>query len=630
MRARAWRASLLVGCMAAVPAAAQERPAGDALRPRTGPQAAGPALPDFATPRPGPVAPPSSAPASPVSQGDAALVIFTDIVVAANADATALPHRRWRPDPAADGQPALTAPGVHGFDAQWVRRQFIDNHLVGAPVSTDRVVALIEAINLAFVRNGYINSGVQLADPLDAGGGVLHIRLVYGRLVSGTAAPIEVKWGPRGANGLTADYVRHRMRSSTRVPIDAEAIERDFRQLTEDAAIATVTADLRPGANPGEAVLALTVDPAPRGDVYIAVGNSRSPAIGGERGAIGGSLRNIAVAGDVLIAETGLTAGRPDATASYSTPFLSPRTTATLRGSYSDAAVVDRPLLPLDIRASEWTVEGGLAQQSFASPLLPDGPGKWRAARSLTLGVRVLHRQTRAFLLGQPFSFSPGSVAGRAEYTAVRLTADWIERGTRHVTALSATATQGLEGTRSDVADIARPSPSFRIFQLDFSHAYRIDDHGLELRVRGYGQVADGILYSAERLSAGGVYTVRGYRETLVLADSGVIGSIELARRFSLTGGRAGPNGFDPGAFSASVFADGAVLRNETNPAPANDWLASVGAGLSWIPSSGLTAQISYGYAINPAQQLASRDLQDRGVSFSATLHPLKLFSRSR
>ncbi len=636
MRAHVWRAlplgcvaALLAAVSAAMPAIAQERPPGDALRPRTGPQAATPALPDYAAPPPGPITPP---PAATVIAPDAAaaLVSFSDVVVVANVDAVAVPKDGWRPSAPVEGQPSLSLPGEHGFDAAWVRQQFIDNRMIGAPVSIDRITALIEAINIALVRNGYINSGVQLADAADADGGVLHIRLIYGRLGGAGSQVATIAWGPRGAKGLSAGFVRHRMQSTARIPLDAEAIERDFRQLTEDPAIATVTADLRPGTNPGEAVLAMTVDPVPRGDVYLTVGNSRSPAIGGQRGAIGGTLRNVVFPGDVLTGEVGLTAGRPDVVEAYTTPFLSPATTATLRVSYSDAAVVDRPLLPLDIRAREWSVEAGITQRLFASPLLPAGPGKWRAASSLSLGLRALHRQTRSFLLGQPFSFSPGSVAGRAEYSALRLTADWIERGTRHVTALSATITQGLEGTRSDVAGIARPDPSFRIVQIDFSHAYRIDSHGLELRARATGQIADGILYSGERLSAGGAYSVRGYRETLLLADSGATGSIELARRFSLTGGRAGSNDFDPGAFSASIFADGAVLRNQADPPPGADWLASVGAGLAWIPSNGLSAQVSYGYAINPAPQITNPDLQDRGISFSATLHPLLLLRGSR
>ena len=623
------QAGLILCTLVATPAIAQDRSAEDPLRRRTGAEASPPVQPAYSTPPAGPglATPPAPAPAPAADRaGTGTATTFTDIVVTANTPATATVARDWTPDP------ALTRPGPTGLDAAWVRRQFVDNHLIGAPVPLDRIVAMLELINIAFVRNGYINSGVLLADPADAGGGTLHVSLVYGRLVAdaGGGAVPTVIWGPRGRKGLTADYIRHRMPSARRQPLDAESIERDFRRLTEDPAVATVSADLRPGSVSGAAILALTVDPAPRGDVYLAVGSSRSPAIGGLRGAIGGTLRNAAFAGDILTAETGLTAGRPDVAAGYSTPFLAPATTLTVRGNYSEAAVIDRVLLPLDIRAREWSIEGGPTQRLIADPLTPAGPGKWHAARTLDVGFRIIHRQTRSFLLGQPFSFSPGSVAGRAEYTALRLTADWVERGTRHVTAISATATQGLEGTRGTVTDIDRPSPTFRVLQAQFSHAVRIDDHGLELRLRLSGQVADGIVYSAERLAAGGAYTVRGYRETLALADDGVIGSVELARRFSLTGGHRSADGFDLGAFSGSVFADGALLRNRGVQQPSPDRLASIGIGLSWVPTDALTAQVSYAYALNPAFQSGTRDYQDRGISFAVTLHPLSLFRRAR
>ena len=58
-------------------------------------------------------------------------------------------------------------------------------------------------------------------------------------------------------------------------------------------------------------------------------------------------------------------------------------------------------------------------------------------------------------------------------------------------------------------------------------------DEREELRARLSGQWADGVLYSGERFSAGGETTVRGYRETLLLTDEGVIGSIEIARPIS-------------------------------------------------------------------------------------------------
>ncbi len=547
---------------------------------------------------------------------------FSDVIVSAEGAGFAPPQTEWQPlaDPVLGL--SLGRPGATGFDADWVRRQFVANRLIGADITLDRVTALIQSINLAFAANGYLNSGVLIAGGSAEGEGVLRLALVHGRL----AVPTEVRWGPGGRRGMTADYVTARMRHANTVPLNAIALERGFRLLAEDPAISTIKADLIPGARPGEAGLALTVDPARRADAYVSYGNSRSPAIGGTRAAIGGYIRNLIAAGDVFSVEAGLTARRPDVSGSYETPLLTADLSLSVRASLNEASVVDRPLVPLDIRARDVGVEGGLSYCVLADPLTPRGPGQWRAARSLSLGFRVGHRETETFLLGQPFSFSPGSVDGRSQLTVLRLTADFVERGISKVTALSLTITQALSGTRSTIPGVASPDPKFRSYLAQLSHARRLTSGGLELRLRLTGQWADGLLYSGERLSVGGEYTVRGYRETLALVDTGAVGSVEIAQPFSLSRKGRDAKGTDWGAFLISAFADGAVLKNRRDPQPVPDRLGSVGASLAWVPSEAITARITYARALVDAVPVGTRDLQDRGFQFRLTVRPFLLF----
>jgi hemolysin activation/secretion protein len=602
-----------VAALSAVPCGAQER---------TGPNAVPPSLPAYLQA----TAPlPVTLPAAEAAPSNGTTVRFTDVTVSADGTGFAPPQPAWHP--VADPVLGLTlaVPGPGGFDAAWVRQQFVANRLIGADITLDRVTALVQSINLAFAANGYINSGVLIADTAPApvlNGDVLRLTLVHGRLSGAT----DVRWGAEGAKGMTAGYVIVRMRDAKSVPLDAAAVERSFRLLAEDPAISTVKADLVPGARPGEAGLALTVDPARRADAYVSYGNSRSPAIGGDRVAIGGYIRNLFAAGDVFSVEAGLTAKRPDYLGSYETPFLTPNLLLSLRASHNEASVVDRPLVPLDIRARDVGVEGGLSYRVLAEPLTPRGPGVWSAARSLTLGIRIGHRETETFLLGQPFSFSPGSVDGRSRQTVLRLTADFVERGISKVTALSFTLTQGLSGTRSTIPGVASPDPHFRSYLAQLSHARRLTPGGLELRLRLTGQWADGLLYSGERLSVGGEYTVRGYRETLALVDTGVIGSVELAQPFSLSRGGRDAKGTDWAAFSLSAFADGALLRNRRDPQPVPDRLGSVGVSLAWVPSEAISARITYARALVDAVPVGSRDLQDRGFQFRLTVRPLLLF----
>jgi hemolysin activation/secretion protein len=509
-----------------------------------------------------------------------------------------------------------------------VREQFAANQLIGRPVPLDRLLALTQLINLAFVRNGYVNSGVLLAGPPPVDGGVLVVRPVYGRAAAasdGSAGP-RVRFAERGRGGLSERYVRARLAAAEAVPFNAVRLEEEFRRLAQDPAVRTVGADLTPGAAAGEAELDVVVDPAERYDVYADVANSRSPSIGGERYAVGGSFRNLLVAGDLVSAEAGVTGGRGDGTLGYQAPLASPSTLLTLRGGYDRAAVVDPILRPLGIRSTDWFVEGGLGWRAFDIPLAPAAEGgRLRDARSLTLGLRLAHREQRTWLLGQRFSFSPGSVDGLSRYTAARLTADFVQRGVTQVLAVSAVGSQGLGGTHFEAAGRLDPAGDFRVLLVQASYARRLDDR-LELRLRGAAQWASGPLYTGERFSLGGENTVRGYRENLLLSDGGAFASVELARAFSLDGARRGPGRPSWGSFSLSVFADAGVARNRRAPDPKP--LASIGASVTWTPSDAVFARLTYGKALRHAGIEGHRDLQDRGIGFRVTVRPIALFSR--
>lgn len=567
-----------------------------------------------AQPASGPVVPPCD-PAQVTA--DAGIVAFCSVEVRADPDVTAIAT--------ADSEGldfggfAVRYSTGERLDADWVRQQAAANGLIGAPVPLDRIAAVVQQISLAFVRNGFVNSGVLIDPATDAAGqgSALVLRLVAGRLAEGGVA---VEWQNGHRRGLSEAYVLARLPSARALPLNGLAIERDFRSLAADDAIATVKADLQPGTAPGQAQLTLLIDPADRFAVQASIANSRSPAVGGLRFGTGLAMRNALMAGDRIALDAGLTAGRPDILADYSAPFVHPAMTIDLRGGYNRAAVVDAPLRNLNIRARDWFVEGGFGLTVWQRPLTPassDGQAEL-SAQAVTLRAGIIHRETRTFLLGQPFSFSPGSVRGLAEYTALRLGADWTRRSSATVWIAQIRFTRGIEGSRSDVIGITAPSPRFRSWSGQISHARRLGGSGFELRARIAGQYGAGALYAGERFVAGGSQSVRGYRESLLLADRGASGSVELARPLVLGSGAVGLLGLRWGSFTPGVFVDGAVVRNADRafqPVPGE--IASIGAQLSWTPSPQLSARVTYGHALIDAPVTGSRDLQDAGLSFA-------------
>lgn len=590
---------------------------------RTGPNRAPQDLPTPSSPAPPQL--PEIVPTQPRVAGPSGNVRLADVRVTVQpAEASAPPPAEWAPvTDDATGLHLDLRPGEQ-LDGVWLRRQFAANGLVGSPVPLDRLVALAQLVNLTFIHHGLINSGVRLEGALPADGGVLDVRLVFGRTVASDGEPVAVVFGPAGRRGLNAGYVRARLPAAAAVPFNAQAVEREFRLLAQNPAIRAINADLKPGQSPGEAVLQVTVEPARRFDLYGSVANSRSPSIGGERYALGGSMRNLAIAGDLVSGEYGRTAGRDDFSLGYEAPILSPAITASLRGGRNEAAVVEAALRPLGIESRDGFVDGGLAYKLTDTPLTPLSGGRISPARTLSVGLRATHREQKTYLFGQPFSFSPGSVDGRSEYTALRLTADYVQRGVSQVIALSATATLGLDGTRSDIPGVRGPDQNFKVALAQASYARRLTPGGLELRGRLAAQLADGTLYSGERFSAGGENSVRGYRENLLLADNGAFGSLELAQPINL-GGPAGAAGFRWGAFTASAFLDAAWVDNHRGSDPAPRSIASVGASLAWTPMDAFSARITYGAALRSARITGNRDLQDHGVQFRVTFRPLTL-----
>lgn len=609
--------------LAAAPAAVCAQPA-DLSQGRTGPQSTPPQTPAYAQPAPS-LAPGSPAAAAGHAPSVSAGTPVTDLRIAVSGPhRAAVPPPAWRP-PGDAGDLKLDHRPGEALDEAWLRRQFGLNGVPGAGVP--RALAVVQLVNRAFLSAGYINSGVVVRP--SAGRGVLDLEIIYGGLASaaGDLPPVSVEWVGGRSKGLDARYVEDRMPSARRRPLSAVELERDFRLLAEDPAIRTVNADLRPGARPGEASLGLAIYPQDRFDLYVSYANSRSPAVGGERTSAGGSMRNVLGPGDRLSVEAGLTDGVEDATVAYAFPFVSPKTLVSVRGSFNDAVVVDPLLQPLGIEAKDLAFEGGFTRRLLDVPLLPAAEaGRWTPARTLTVGALFAWRESKAYLLGEPFSFAPGAVDGRTEYRAIRIVGDYVVRNTNQVFAISVTGTRGLDGTKRSIndPDLAIPEMDFHAVLAQVNYARRLTGDGLELRARAYGQWADSVLYSGERFSAGGESTVRGYRENTLLADKGVVASVELARPINLTGRQGGGSAFDWGAFTVSGFADAAYLTNVENPPPQKK-IYSVGASLAWTPADAIAARITYAKALKDVETAGKRDLQDRGVSFRITVRPLLL-----
>jgi hemolysin activation/secretion protein len=271
----------------------------------------------------------------------------------------------------------------------------------------------------------------------------------------------------------------------------------------------------------------------------------------------------------------------------------------------------------------------------LAGRMIGDSPVGWSSARDVTIGLTVSHRVSKTYLFGQPFSFSPGSVDGRASTTAIRLAVDWLERGRADrrsdlgwTIAARLEGTAGLDGTATDIAGLASPPTDFTVIRGAASFAAQIGDPDTVISARFSGQWTRDILYSSEKLSVGGVASVRGYEEASALTDRGVSGSIEASRTLSANTPRVrvGRAELDPFRFRASVFLDGAAGSDAGGATTRDVTILSAGVGLSWVPHEAVEIRAERGWRLINADLY--NGLPNAGFHFNLEVQPLLFFGQ--
>jgi hemolysin activation/secretion protein len=151
-------------------------------------------------------------------------------------------------------------------------------------------------------------------------------------------------------------------------------------------------------------------------------------------------------------------------------------------------------------------------------------PTKGELFHTLSLGIDYKHFAQTLKLGSDAFS-SPVTYAPLVgSYGAA-----W--QGDGRLTQLNASITAGLRGVGSSPEEFDakrfKATGSFVHLNADVSHTQDLPE-GVQLFVKMQTQVADQPLVSSEQFSIGGQDTVRGYLESEVLGDYGIVGTLEL------------------------------------------------------------------------------------------------------
>jgi hemolysin activation/secretion protein len=456
-------------------------------------------------------------------------------------------------------------------------------------ISFENLVKLRSDITKLYIDNGYITSGAFILNNQFLETGIVEIQVVEGELEQ-----IEIN----GLNRLQKNYVRSRLALATKPPLNRKRLEEALQLLQLNPLLKQVNAELVAGSTSGRNILQIELQEAPAFNAGIVINNNQSPTIGSFQGIAFASYNNVLGFGDRFSAEYGLTEGLNLFSLTYQIPFNALDGTFNIRYSNNDSQIVENKFDDLGINSNSETLSLGLRQPLVKKP-----------DTEFALGLALDIRSSQTFLLDDiPYSFSQGPEDGKSRVSVIRFSQDWLQRNAKQVIAARSQFSLGIgafDATTNDSGTDGR----FLAWLGQFQWVQQVSPKTLML-AKINAQLTPDALLPLEKISLGGVDTVRGYRQNQLVTDNGIIGSVEL--RLPLTSNNS---------LQLRPFFDIGTVWNNRAENPNPQTVAGLGMGLNWQPRRDLFLQIDYGIPLIAVEDEGD-SLQENGLYFTLRYQP--------
>ncbi|BAY81248.1 surface antigen D15 domain-containing protein [Calothrix parasitica NIES-267] len=457
-------------------------------------------------------------------------------------------------------------------------------------ISFEQLLQLRSQITQLYASKGYISSGAFIPNNQNVADEIVQIQVVEGELEG-----INIT----GLRRLKKSYVRSRIQRLAGKPLNQNRLEQALQLLQIDPVIQRVNAELTAGSVPGNNILQVKITEAPAFHAGVTFANNQSPSVGSEQASVFVAHDNLLGLADEFSAEYGLTQGLDVYSLNYSIPFNSLDGTVGVRFSNSDSRIIEDEFNDLDIRSETETLSFNLRQPLVYTP-----------DNEITLGLALDLRRSQTFILDDiPFSFTEGPEEGESKLSVIRFSQDWLRRNTNSVLAARSQFSVGIDAFDSTVNDSGTDARFFA-WVGQFQWVQRLSPRILMLAKINTQLTGDSLL-SAEKISIGGVDTVRGYRQNKVVTDSGIVGGIEA--RIPLSS--------QVETLQLIPFFDIGTGWNNRSDNPDPQTLASLGLGLQWQPLKGLGLRADYGIPLIGRGENGN-SLSENGFNFSVRYQP--------
>ncbi|BBD63743.1 surface antigen D15 domain-containing protein [Nostoc commune NIES-4072] len=486
-----------------------------------------------------------------------------------------------------DGNTAFSDEKLTKITAQFTKRSLTFVELLQVEATVTKL----------YTDAGYINCGavIPAGQTLSQRGSVVKIQIIEGGLEQ-----IVVT----GTRRLNSNYIRSRLAIATARPLNQKRLLSALQLLQLDPLIQNISAELSAGSRPELSLLTVKVIEADSFNTEFFIDNSRAPSVGSLRRGVRINEGNLLGFGDGLNLEYINTDGSNAFDLRYNIPVNPRNGTITLRGGLTSTEIVEPPFDRLDIIGNSNYFELGFRQPLILSP-----------NREFAVGLSVLRQESKSELKGFPgVLVSPGAnEQGETRISALQFFQEYQQRNSQQALALRSQFNLGLNIFN---ATVNNDPPDSRFFSWRGQGQYvRLLAPQTLLVIRSDLQLSTRALVPLEQFGLGGLRSVRGYRQDILLTDNGFLASAEVqlpVLRVKNVGG----------VLQVVPFIDFGVGWNSSgNPGPNTNTLLGLGLGLQWQMSDRLNARLDYGIPLTDIQD-RGRTLQEDGIYFSVVANP--------
>lgn len=371
---------------------------------------------------------------------------------------------------------------------------------------------------------------------------------------------------------------------------------KNLRKLQRHVSVKRVDGELSNGTERENRILLLTIEEYSPFELSLEVNNHRSFRIGTTQFSSDIAYNNIIGVGERIFGQYNFTEGFDAYSIGFSLPIIPINGIFEAEYRQGDSEIILDVLRDADIEAKVETFSLKYQQEIIDSD-----------KRTINLGVLFTVSENNTSLLGEPFSFSDGVEEGRALTNILSFTGDWVERNSNSAIISRVELAVGIDALDATVNEDA-PDGIFTLLRLDTQWTQVLNrDRDLLLLLRFFGQFTTDSLLVTEKLSIGGVDTVRGIEQNQVFGDNGAGWNLGFYIPIWKSQRRKR-------VFTLNPFLDGAAVWDSDDNN--SDFLMSVGIGLNFQYSEKGDIRLIYGKALVNDNQQDDETLQGNGFTF--------------